>query len=122
VSKRAIFSSDEDYQFFLYKLFFYQRKYNIEIKKFCILPNHFHLLIRTAKNPKNISDFMKNLQITYARYFNRNRNHSGHVFQGAYKNKNINSQRYMKEVIAYIENNPVKHGIVKEADLWKYRG
>lgn len=86
------------------------------------MPNHFHFLVYTEKKSINISNFMKSIQISYARYFNRINNHSGHVFQGAYKNKPINDPVAMLKVIDYIKNNPVRAGLVKNPQDWPYTG
>jgi putative transposase len=84
------------------------------------MPNHYHLLIYTKKEPTNISHFIKSLQVSYARHFNNKYKHSGHVFQGTYKAKPILDPIYMQKIIKYIKNNPVKDGLVKRSNDWKY--
>jgi len=86
------------------------------------MPNHYHFLIYTEGKSNNISNFMKSIQISYARYFNRRYSHSGHVFQGAYKNKPINDPIYMQKIIYYIKQNPVRDKLVNNPNDWPYSG
>jgi len=86
------------------------------------MPNHYHLIIRSSKGAKNISKFMKCLQQSYSRKFNFKYEHSGHVFQGAYKHVPIKSNLELARVIQYIAENPVKAGLVKRAEDWPHSG
>jgi len=122
VSKRSIFLSDSDYRFFIYKFFNFKKQYFINCINYCLMPNHYHFLIYTKKEPKNISNFIKSLQVSYSRHFNNRYKHSGHVFQGAYNAKPILDPVSMEKIIKYIKNNPVKNGLVKFQSEWKYSG
>jgi REP element-mobilizing transposase RayT len=122
VLKTKLYKDDSDYKFFIYKLAFYKKKYDIDLISFCLMPNHFHLLVRSEFNEKNISYFMKSLQQSYACYFNKKYKGSGHVFQGSYKNKIIKSQRYLGKIIQYIAENPVKDKLVMKPEQWPYSG
>ena len=121
VSKRKIFINEKDYRFFMFKIAAYKKQYSINIKKYCIMPTHFHLLLITNDDPNKISVFMKNLQMSYARYFNRTYVHSGHVFQSKFVNKAIEIID-LSILIRYIEQNPVRDGYVKNPEEWPYRG
>lgn len=122
VSKWRIFKKDADYRFFIYKLAYYKKKYDIEVVSYCVMPNHFHLLLRTSYKGICISRFMKSLQLSYAHYYNRGYKHSGHVFEGAYKNKTVGTGRYLARVINYIAMNPVRKGLVSRPEEWPYSG
>lgn len=122
VSKRKIFKNDADYRFFMYKLPQYKKKYEIELVSFCLMPNHFHLLVRNSYKGEYIAHFMKSLQLSYACYFNREYKHSGHVFQGSYKNKVIDTPAYLGRIIEYIAMNPVRKGLVAKPEDWPYSG
>lgn len=106
----------------MYKLSFYKNKFNIEVISYCLMPNHFHLLLYTKDKKENISRFMKSLQLSYAFYYNRNHDHSGHVFQGKFKNKAVKSDAYMNKIIQYIIENPVRKKLVKDPSEWVYSG
>jgi putative transposase len=126
-----IYISKSDYQRFLKRLDFYAGKYQISILNYCLMPNHFHLMIiaeeinqiytGTEKHgPERISFFMKDLQTSYAHYFNLKYTHSGHVFQGPYRIKAVLDDSYVEALIYYINNNPVRKGYVKIAEQWPF--
>lgn len=85
------------------------------------MPSHFHFLIYTRDKANNISKFMKSIQLSYALFFNNRYKHSGHIFQGTYKNTNIHPFDIPK-LISYILQNPVKEKLVKRAEDWPYSG
>lgn len=120
VSKQLIFKEDADYRFFMYKIGFYKKIHKIEILVYCILPNHFHLLLKSDHNPKNISKFMQSIQQSYAQYFNKKYEHSGHVFESKFHHKEVITNRDLAYVKRYICNNAVKHGFVKRYYQWPY--
>src|SRR5262249_47556309 len=85
-----------------------------------LMPNHFHLLIRSADRP--LSDLMRSLMTSYAGYFNRRHRRSGHLFQNRYKAILCQEDSYFLELGRYIHLNPVRAGIVKRlSDLDTYR-
>ncbi|MFC1647619.1 transposase [Patescibacteria group bacterium] len=120
VSKRLIFRYDRDYRLFMFKLSDFASKYKIEIFVYCVMPNHFHILLRSDHKAENISKFMQVLQYSYARYFNRTRDHSGHVFESRFCPKEIKSNQEFQRVKVYILNNPVKAGLVEKRYKWPY--
>jgi REP element-mobilizing transposase RayT len=119
-ASRLIFKEDRDYRFFMYKISQFKKKYDIEILVYCVMPNHFHLLLRSDHNPQNISKFMKSLQQSYAQYFNRKYNHKGHVFESRFTHKPIETNADLARVKRYILNNPVRKGFVKKYYEWPY--
>ncbi len=120
VSKRKIFKTDADYKYFIFRIAYYKLKHKIDIEIFCIMPNHFHFLFNVGNKPKNVGLFMQQLQLTYARYFNREYNHSGHVFESTYKRIPIKNEPHYKYIFKYILNNPVEAGLVKTPEEWPY--
>ncbi len=120
ISKRLIFKHDIDYRFFMYKISEFKQIHNILILVYCIMPNHFHLLLRSDNEAQNISKFMKSILQSYSRYFNKSRNHTGHVFEGRFCHKSVNNRLDMKKVKKYILDNPVKAGLVKKYYDWPY--
>ena len=120
VSKRKIFKTDADYKYFIFRIAYYKLKYKIDIEIFCIMPNHYHLLLNVGNKPKNVALFMQCIQQTYSRYYNREYNHVGHVFQSNYKKRSIKSEADYKYIFNYILNNPVDAGLVKSPEEWPY--
>ena len=81
-------------------------KHEIEIICYCLMPNHFHLLLRQKENGK-IPIFMKCLQLGYAKYFNTKYQRVGPLFQGRFKAKWIENDEYLLQVSSYIHRNPL---------------
>ncbi|OGN12866.1 MAG: hypothetical protein A3C71_01035 [Candidatus Yanofskybacteria bacterium RIFCSPHIGHO2_02_FULL_43_15c] len=79
----------------------------VDIYSYCLMPNHFHLLIG-EKIEGGISRFMQKLSIGYTMYFNKLRERSGALFQGKFKATHADNDRYLKYLISYIHLNPVK--------------
>lgn len=79
----------------------------VEIVAYCLMPNHFHLLIR-EKNEGGISTFMQKLATAYTMYFNTKYVRSGSLFQGRYKAQRVSTDTYLKYLVSYIHLNPVK--------------
>ncbi|MFC1600156.1 transposase [Patescibacteria group bacterium] len=119
-ANRLIFKQDKDYRYFMYKISQFKKKYEIEILVYCIMPNHFHLSLRSDHDPKNISKFLKALQQSYAIYFNREYGNKGHVFESRFTHKPIETNISLARVKRYILNNPVRKGLVKKYYEWPY--
>lgn len=79
----------------------------VHIGAYCLMPNHFHILVR-EKNNGGIPLFMKKLSTAYTMYFNSKNDRSGALFQGVYKSKYVGKDEYLKYLFAYIHLNPVK--------------
>jgi REP element-mobilizing transposase RayT len=122
-----IFHEGRDYDKFLSKLYEYKLKFNVNVLVYCLMPSHFHLLLkepemRTVESIANISYMMKVLLNSYAKYFICKYKHSGNVFQGNFKSKFVGTDEYFFQLKEYILNNPVRSGLVKERNAWKYLG
>ncbi len=79
----------------------------VDIGAYCLMPNHFHLLVR-AKDDNGVTIFMKKLLTGYSMYFNKKQNRSGSLFEGTFKASHIDNNEYLKYLFAYIHLNPVK--------------
>jgi hypothetical protein len=91
----------------------------VTLGAYCLMPNHFHLLIRST-NSKDIPNFLQRVATGYSMYFNKKYERSGALFQGKFKSKRIDDDRYFKRVLNYIHANPVelfeprfKEGIIR---------
>ena len=78
----------------------------VNLYAWCLMPNHFHLLIETPR--ANLAVFMQRLLTSYARYFNRRYRLVGHVFQGRYGAKLCDQENYLLELVRYIHLNPYR--------------
>lgn len=79
----------------------------VDIGVYCLMPNHFHLLIK-EKVENGISKFMKKLSTGYSMYFNKRYDRTGSLFQGVFKSVYADNDEYLKYLFAYIHLNPVK--------------
>ncbi len=82
------------------------RKLLVEILAFCLMPNHFHLLLR-PKNDASIAEFMKKINGGYAKYFNNKYKRTGALFQGKYKSIPIQEEAHFIHLPCYIHLNPL---------------
>ncbi len=88
-----------------------------------LIPNHFHLILRTGKVP--ISTVMRRLLTGYAVSFNRRHRRYGHLFQNRFKSILCQEDPYLKELVSYIHLNPLRAKIVvdlKELAKYPYSG
>lgn len=106
VERRKVFYDKEDFEYFLQLLIDVSELYNIVIHNYCIMNNHYHLLIELKE--ENLSKFMKNINGTYAKYFNKKYQRSGHLWQGRFKSWYVTNEAYLFTLIRYIEYNPLK--------------
>ena len=79
----------------------------VEIGAYCLMDNHFHILIKEVTEG-GISKFMSKLLTSYSLYFNKISKRSGALFQGRFQSKYVNKDEYLKYLFAYIHLNPAK--------------
>ena len=101
-----VFSVSEDYETFLEKLHEFSGFFNVSVRCYCLMPNHFHLYVKTAE--ANLSRFMQSLLTSFCYSLNRRRGRSGHVFQGRYKSHLVEDEVYRSRLSRYIHLNPVR--------------
>jgi putative transposase len=131
VEKRLIFKHPSDYKRFLVLLYItngtkslhmnnfrslpsiedlFQKDHGkplVAIGAYCLMPNHFHLLL-TPLVEGGVSKFMLKLQTGYSMYFNKKNDRVGSLFQGVFKSQHINKNRYLMHIYSYIHLNPAK--------------
>jgi putative transposase len=119
--RRAIFRDDADLQEFLETLSLSLGTYHVTLYVYVLMPNHFHLMVRTAEG--NLSEFMRHFNISYTMAFNHRHGRVGHLYQGRYKAFLVDSDSYLLELSRYVHSNPVRGGRFKDATIeekWKY--
>ena len=117
-ARNAIYSSDDDRQHFLTLLQNTIQRYDWYCHAYCLMDNHYHLLIET--NTPTLSKGMKYLNGTYTQYFNRQHHRVGHVFQGRFKAILVEKDSYLLELARYIVLNPVRAQMVRSANHWPW--
>jgi putative transposase len=79
----------------------------VEVGAYCLMPNHFHLLIREITE-NGIAKFMQKLCTGYTMYFNTKHERTGALFAGTFKSKHVPDDQYLKHLVSYIHLNPAK--------------
>ena len=118
--RQKTFLTDQDYQVYLERLAKYREKYGYSVHAYCLMPNHVHLLLESSDQP--LGKFMQGLQQSYSQYFNLQHRKVGHVFQGRYKAIICARDEYLLELVRYIHLNPVRAGLVKAPERYRYSG
>jgi len=118
-NKSKIFYNNDDYKCFINIIRKGLDKYPCKIYSYCLMDNHFHLLMSPGNND-SISEFMKFIGIKYVQYLNRRLNRSGTLWDGRFKSYFIENERYFLTCICYIEMNPVKAKLVKRPESFKW--
>ena len=117
--KRKIYYNEGDYERFVFLLSKYDLLLDVCICGYCLMPNHFHLLVRSGGEGA-ISEFMRRLGIAYTKFFNTKYRFVGHVFQGRYQATEVTGVGGMRRVVEYIKDNPVKDGLVRESGDYRW--
>lgn len=117
-ARAAIYLDDDDKQHFLDLLANYVDKFNWICHAYCLMDNHYHLLIETPD--ANLQVGMRQLNGVYTQQFNRRRGRVGHVFQGRYKAILVDKESYLLELCRYIVLNPIRAAMVAQPEqyLW----
>ncbi|MEP5764848.1 MAG: transposase [Halieaceae bacterium] len=116
--REDIYEEDADRLAFLAVLDDVCNTYNWVCHAYCLMSNHYHLLIETPD--ANLSKGMRQLNGVYTQCFNRSHRRVGHVFQGRYKAILVEKQSYLLEVARYIVLNPVRAAMVPSAGEWPW--
>lgn len=96
-----------------------KKKILVEIFAFCLMPNHFHLLLK-QKSEKGISHFMRRFQNSYAKFFNTKYNRAGGLFQSIFKAIRVETDEQFLHVARYIFLNPVTAYLIEIKQLINY--
>jgi len=116
--REAIYLDDADRALFLDVLAGTSEQFNWTIHAYCLMGNHYHLLVETPD--ANLAGGMRQLNGVYTQRFNRMHERVGHVFQGRYKAIVVQKESYLLELARYIVLNPVRAGMVRSARDWPW--
>ena len=116
-NQRSLICWDEtDYQQMLESLALASQRYQLRIHAYCLMPNHFHLLVQVDQPPLGLA--MRSIETRYARHHNRRHRQVGHVFQARYRAILCDKDRYLLELVRYLHLNPVRAGLVCRPEEW----
>ena len=116
--RRTLFHDAVAYELFLELLGGTVARFDWLCHTYCLMPNHFHLLIETTE--ANISQGAQWLKGRYAQWFNKRHGQTGHLFEGRFYGKPVESDAGFLELVRYMLNNPVRAGLCASPDGWKW--
>lgn len=117
-ARKNIFKDDNDKEIFLEVLGRVVKRYNWLCHAYCLMGNHYHLLIETPD--ANLSKGMRQLNGVYTQRYNQRHKKTGHIFQGRYKAILVEKEGHLIELCRYVVLNPVRAGIVERPEDWKW--
>jgi putative transposase len=127
INKDRLFVKEDNYFFFLKRFDFYLSPF-LEVFAFCLIPNHFHFLVR-IRTPKVtpfqkvsplISEKFRFFFTSYTMALNKSLDRHGNLFERPFKRKLITTDDYLRHLIYYIHNNPIHHDLVDNIEDWPF--
>ena len=116
--KEIIFLDKKDYSRFIDLLKDTSEQWNLRIAAYCLMPNHYHLLVQTPD--ANISRCMRHINGVYTQRFNRYHECDGALFRGRYKSILVDADNYLLQLVRYIHYNPLKAGLTNRIDRYPW--
>jgi REP element-mobilizing transposase RayT len=117
--RSLIFREPANYLFVLRKIKRYSHDFHLQVIAYCLLPNHYHFLIR-QDGESRASLLPQRVFNSYTKAYNRRYGESGTLFEGQVRVKAIEAETYALNLCCYIHANPVLHGIVRDPASWPY--
>lgn len=118
-NKNIVFKKDEDYLYYLSLIKRYKPEHPFDLYHYCLMPNHVHMLVKTNK-ASDFSNFMKKINLAYFHYYHRKYTWVGHFWQDRFKSQPVGKDGYFIQCGKYIELNPIRKGMVKKSEDYKY--
>jgi putative transposase len=113
-----IFSEQKDYHRFIDLLKESCELWNVRIAAYCLMPNHYHLLIQTPDG--NLSRCMRHINAVFTQRYNRAHGCDGQLFRGRFKSILIDCDAYLLQVVRYIHRNPLRSNLTRSLDNYKW--
>ena len=117
-NRQHIFLESENYLYFLRQLRRYLLPVVIDVIAYCLMPNHYHLLIFLKTD--DLSRPMQRFSLSYTKAINKRYARVGALFQGRFKAAIVETDPYLLHLSRYIHLNPVLAGLVKQPENWEY--
>ena len=118
-NRATVFFDDEDRQTYLKLLAVYAEKHHFQIWAYCLMSNHIHLLAV----PETENSLARGIGLTnqvYTQYLNRKMNQSGRIWQNRFFSCVVENDKYLWAVARYIDRNPLKAGLVENAEVYRW--
>lgn len=98
------------------------KRFDVEVIAYCLMNNHFHLLLYQDDSPDQISLLMRSVSTAYSMYFNKKYKSQGHLFQSVFRASMIDNESYLLHITRYIHMNPRTYATCKWSSLPYYIG
>jgi putative transposase len=118
-NRQGIFFQPENYLYFLRNV----KRYLVPLGKitaYCLMPTHYHLLLRIQNSEVSLSRAMMRLSVSYTKAINKRFERVGSLFQGQFQAKPVQNYHHLLNLCVYIHANPVKDGLVPDPGDWVY--
>lgn len=115
---QPIFFSRDNYLFFLRQLRHYLSPQAVTVVAYCLMPNHYHLLIYLQTD--NLPKLMQPFVLSYTNAINKRFRRAGSLFQGRFKAIHVDRDEYLLHLSRYIHLNPVAAGLVRQPEAWEF--
>jgi putative transposase len=119
-NRKAVFLSDQDYQYYLENLREWKKELGIKLYAWCLMTNHIHIIAEPGKDAMTLSSLMKRINGRQSAYVNKLEGRSGSLWEGRYKASPIQRDSYLMCCCRYVELNPVRAGIVANAEEYPW--
>jgi putative transposase len=117
-NRQKVFRKPADFEAFLHALAELKERKPFKLYGYCLLDNHFHLLVRPRG--ATISRIMQSLLVSHTQRYHRHYQSGGHVWQGRFKSPVIQNDEHLLTVLRYIEANPLRARVVERADDYRW--
>jgi REP element-mobilizing transposase RayT len=118
IARRPVFETRRDIRFFLSRLAWAVRRYELELHAYSVLNTHFHLLVRSVKG--NLSSAIGWAENQYVRWFNRSRRRDGSLFRGRFTSLVVSTDTYWHVLVRYIDSNAVSAGLAERPSEYPF--
>ncbi|HBG81245.1 TPA: hypothetical protein DDW69_00195 [candidate division CPR2 bacterium] len=118
-NRNTVFECDEDFEYYLELIERFKKDHPFDLYHYCLMSNHVHFLIKTNK-ATDFSNFMKRLNLAYFHHYRKTYGWVGHFWQDRFKSQPVGKDEYFIQCGKYIELNPVRAGIVKNPEDYRY--
>ncbi len=117
--KAEVFHDRQDYLHFLRQLREYQQKHPVTLIAYCLMPNHYHLLVRQDGDGA-ISDMMQAFGTSLSKSYNQKYQTVGALFQGKFRDEHVGHTGYLMHLARYLHRNPVKAHLCRAPEDWEF--
>ncbi len=120
-NRATVFQSDQEYEDFIALLDGARRQHAVELFAFCLMPNHFHVVVR-YEDPAELSSLMQWWLTAHVRRHHQRHGTSGrgHIWQDRFKSFPVQEDNHLLTLLRYVLANPVRAGLCQSADAWRW--